>query len=94
MTSVTTTIRLDKDVKDKASLIANKLWINLSTVINLYLQHEFIVKQWVSVSLRNEYWFTPYAWEELNNELKNIDQKIWLSKSFDNSKELLSELKK
>ena len=93
MAKVNTTIRLDLDLKNEASKIAQQLGTNLSTVISLYLKNNFIVKKWFHAELRDEYGFTPEAAADLQRELDETDKGIGVSKSYDDVHSLISDLR-
>ena len=64
MSAVPTSIRLEKEIKDEASLLAKKLWLSLGTVISIYLK-KFIAQRWISVTEDELEWRTVVDfWEK------------------------------
>lgn len=87
---IVTSIKLDKDVKERAGKLASELGLNLSVVVNATLK-QFINERRVSFSL----------WPELNKKTEQKFLKIRddikkgknLSKGYSNSDELFKALK-
>lgn len=57
MSSVTTSVRIDDVLKKEASLLAKKLWLNLGTVISIYLK-KFVSDRAISISEDEVEWRT------------------------------------
>ncbi len=94
MTKVSTTIRLDEGLKFQASDVAKKLWLNLSTVITLYLKNDFIANKWISFQLRDREWFTKERWDEIKNLCNEIDDGVEVSKTYSSVWSLINDLRK
>lgn len=63
-TKVNVNIRLDKELKEKAKIIAWNKWTNLSTIVNMYLV-DFV-----------ETWKIRYLWsEESSLEIEEFSKK-------------------
>ncbi len=79
MSKINVNIRLDKQLKENASLLAEDMWTNLSTVVNMFLV-KFTRERKFEIGLNNETEFINFN----NEEVKNTE---WLSNfnSFMNS---------
>ncbi len=43
---------MDEHLKLKASILAKKLWTNISSVISMYLKNDSLENKWISFYLR------------------------------------------
>ncbi|HNY36155.1 MAG TPA: type II toxin-antitoxin system RelB/DinJ family antitoxin [Candidatus Pacearchaeota archaeon] len=79
--------KTDKKVKGEAQKIANRMGLNLSDVLNVYLR-KFIIEKEIHISLEE-----PSDW--LINELKEADKEAKegnISPSFNNAKDAIKWL--
>ena len=72
MTKINVNIRMDDDLKKQAQILADKMWTNLSTVINMYLIK--FVESW-----NLEYW-KGFSKKEIQ-EVKDKSEKIKIGKT-------------
>lgn len=93
MTKVNTTIRLDFDLKTEASSIAKELGTNLNTVISLYLKNTFLIDKWISVSLRDNAWFTKKAGDDLKKLIEESKDGKGVSKPYADVHNLINDLR-
>ena len=63
MTKINVNIRLDANLKKQAQILADKMWTNLSTVINMYLI-KFV-----------ESWNLEYRKDFSEEEIKEVENK-------------------
>ena len=85
----TTSIKLDKDIKDQASALASELGLSLSSVINATLK-TFVNERRVAFSVSPE--FNKKTEEKFLKIRKDIKNNKNLSKTFNESKELFKAL--
>lgn len=85
----TTSIKLDKDVKDKATSLADELGLSLSSVINATLK-KFVNERRVTFSLAPE--FNEKTRKEFLKVKKDIKNNRNISKPYDNLGELFRDL--
>ncbi len=84
----TTSLKIDKDIKDKASKLAASLGLSLSTVINHSLK-KFIADKKV---IFEELSFNKNTSRELKRALEDIEKGRNLSPAFDNAKDAIAWL--
>jgi addiction module RelB/DinJ family antitoxin len=85
----TTSIKLDKDIKDQASALANELGLSLSSVINATLK-KFVNERRVVLSVSPEFnKKTEGNFLKIRDDIKKNKN---LSKAYTNSKELFKAL--
>lgn len=79
MSKINVNIRLDQELKNNATILADQMWTNLSTIINIFLV-KFTREKRLEIWINNEIEFESFN----NEEIKNIE---WLSNfsSFVNS---------
>lgn len=79
MSKINVNVRLDQHLKEQATFLADQMWTNLSTVINIFLV-KFTREKRLEIWLNNETEFENFN----NEEAKSIE---WLSNfnSFMNS---------
>ena len=88
---VTTSIKLDIDTKEQASILANELGLTLSSVINATLK-KFVIERSIVLSVPpelNEQ--TKKKFLEMENDIKNNKN---LSKTYSSVRELRQALEK
>lgn len=64
-------VNVEREVKDQATILADKLWLSMSGVVNLLLR-KFILEKRINIDLEN----TRATAFDFDNE--NIDQKEFL----------------
>lgn len=85
----TTSIKLDKDIKDKASALASELGLSLSSVINATLK-KFVDERRVVLSVSPE--FNEKSKKEFLKMKDDIKKGKNISKSYDNLDDLFKAL--
>ncbi|MEI6490440.1 MAG: type II toxin-antitoxin system RelB/DinJ family antitoxin [bacterium] len=85
----TTSLKIDKDVKEKAAKLAASLGLTLSAVINNSLR-KFIADK--KVSFEEEPRFNKATSRRLNKALEDIKNGKNLSPAFDNAKDAIAWL--
>lgn len=65
--------RLDKELKNNASELANKMWINLSTVVNIFLT-KFVREKKLEINFDNS-----QMWENYERSKKELEK--WETKT-------------
>lgn len=71
MSKINVNIRLDQQLKDNASLLAEQMWTNLSTIVNMFLV-KFTRERKLEIWFDNKTEFDSFN----DEEAKNIE---WLS---------------
>lgn len=72
-TKINANFRLDKDLKESASELANKMWTNLSTVINIFLT-KFVREKKLEISFDDS-----QIWESYKEAKKEFEE--WKTKT-------------
>lgn len=85
----TTSIKLDKDIKDQASALARELGLSLSSVVNATLK-KFVNERRVVLSVSPE--FNKKTEESFLKMREDIKKNKNLSKTYNSSKELFKAL--
>lgn len=86
----TTSIKLDKDIKDRASALAGELGLSLSSIVNATLK-KFVDERRVVLSISPE--FNEKTKREFLKIKKDIKEGKNISKSYDNEEDLFKALK-
>jgi addiction module RelB/DinJ family antitoxin len=85
----TTSIKLDKDIKDKATILANELGLSLSSVINATLK-KFVDERRVVLSVSPE--FNKKTEEKFMQLREDVKNKKNLSGTYTNAEDLFKAL--
>lgn len=87
----TTSVKLDKDVKEKAAKLASELGLNLSSVINASLK-KFVIERRISFSIEPE--LNEKSKKELREALEDVRNSKNLVGPFSNIVDLKKSLLK
>jgi addiction module RelB/DinJ family antitoxin len=86
----TTSVKIDKNIKDEATALANELGLSLSSVINATLK-KFVIERRVVLSVAPEFnQKTRKRFLKMREDVRNGKN---LSRAFDNTEDLFKALK-